>query len=298
MEIRYLRYFVAVADEGSITAAANRLRVAQPSLSRQLRLLEHEIGAALMERNSRGVLLTEAGSAFAVAARDILSAIDRAVADARARAHGTVGELRLGYAPSPTAEILPLALHALEKSAPDAVVSLHDLGGDELLEGLRSGRLHGAVMVDPGPLLPENVVFRPLKRYAHNVAVGPRHPFARLRQVPLARLASEPFVVYDRRHYAEYTTTLRAILEPVTDNPKIAAECDGLTSLISAVLAGRGVAIVPSVFRRLAGSQIRLRAITPSPPPLIVGYAYRADLPLSPLSRRLLKALQEASRDR
>lgn len=296
MELRYLRYFVAVAEERSITSAATRLRVAQPALSRQLRALEAEIGSSLMERTSRGVMLTEAGLAFAEDAQRILAAVDDAVLAARARSRGTKGDLNIGYAPSPTAEILPPALQALEESAPDVKVTLHDLSGDELLTGLLKGQLHCAVMVEPGELLPANLVFRPLKEYRHCAAFAPQHPFARLKRVPLERLANEPLVVYDRRNYTEYMQTVLALLRPVTASPRIAVECDGLTSLVAAVLAGRGVAIVPEVFSRLVGNRVRLRAIHPAGAPLVVGYAHRVDVPLSSVARRFMDALKKAAR--
>jgi DNA-binding transcriptional LysR family regulator len=296
MELRYLRYFIAVAEERSITSAAARLRVAQPALSRQLRALEDEIGSPLMERNSRGVMLTEAGLAFAEDARRILAAVDEAVSAARARSRGTKGDLSIGYAPSPTAEILPPALQALEKSAPEVNVTLHDLSGDELLTGLLNGQLHCAVMVEPGDLLPANLVFRPLKQYRQCVAFAPQHPFARLKRVPLERLAKEPLVVYDRRNYTEYMQTVLALLRPVTASPRIAAECDGLTTVVAAVLAGRGVAIVPEVFSRLVGNRVRLRAIHPAGAPLVVGYAHRVDVPLSSVTRRFIDALKKIAR--
>jgi DNA-binding transcriptional LysR family regulator len=295
MELRYLRYFVAVADAGSITSAASRLRVAQPALSRQIRALEHELGAALMERNSRGVMLTDAGVAFAGDARQILAALDSAITSARARARGSKGVLRVGYAPSPTAEILPAALRVLEKAEPEVKVALHDLSGNEMLAALQNGKLQFAVLVDPGALLPANVVFRPLKHYPQCVAFAPEHRFARLKRVPLAQLALEPLVIYDRQEYSEYLHTVISVLSPVTDKLRIATECDGLTSLIAAVLAGRGVAIVPEIFRRLAGRDIRVRPIDPPPAPLVVGYAHRVDTPLSPIARRLGRILKEIS---
>ena len=136
MELKYLKSIVAVADEGSITSAARRLRIGQPALTRQLQALESEIGSSLLERNSRGILLTEAGTAFAKDARAILEATDAAVGAAQARARGAKGELNVDYAPSPTAKLLPPALLTLEKSVPEVTVTLHDLAGDELLAGL------------------------------------------------------------------------------------------------------------------------------------------------------------------
>jgi len=296
VELRYLRYFIAVAEERSITRAAARLRVAQPALSRQLRALETEIGSPLMERNSRGVMLTEAGLAFAEDAQRILADVEAVVSAARARGRGTKGDLRIGYAPSPTSEILSPALQTLGKSSPEVNVKLHDLSGDELLTGLLKGQLHCAVMVEPGESLPANVVFRPLKSYRQCVAFAPHHVFARLRRIPLARLANEPLVVYDRRDYTEYFKTVLALLRPVTEKPRIAIECDGVTTLIAAVLAGRGVAIVPEVFSRLIGNRVRLRAIHPAGAPLVVGYAHRVDVPLSAVTRRFLDALKQAAR--
>ncbi|HEU5078785.1 MAG TPA: LysR family transcriptional regulator [Opitutaceae bacterium] len=296
VELRYLRYFVSVAEEGSITKAAARLRVAQPALSRQLRLLEHEIGSPLMGRNSRGVVLTEAGLAFAGDAQRILDDVDAAIVAAKARSRGTKGELAIGYAPSPTAEILPSALRILETSAPDVSVALHDMSGDELLTGLQKGKLNCAVMVEPGNLLPASLVFRPLKQYRQCVAFGPEHAFARMKRVPLERVAREPLVTYDQRHYTEYMQTLLAFLAPVTKTPRIVAECDGMSTLVAAVLAGRGVAIVPEVFRRLSGNRVRLRAIHPPGAPLVVGYAHRVDIPISPVVRRFVEALKKASR--
>lgn len=293
MELRYLRYFASVVEHGSITAAANQLRVAQPALSRQLRLLEHEIGFSLMERTSRGVLLTEAGAEFAKDAQRILADVARSIERVRALSRGDAGTLHIGYAPSPTAEILPLALEALKRRAPQVEVKLHDLGGDELLAGLLDGTVHLALMVDPGSLLPRNVVFRPVRQYKQCVAVPAKHRFARCRKVKLEQVAAEPLVVYDRREYKEYFTTVQEILRPVTSSPKIAGEVDGLTSLISAVLSGRGVALVPHVAQRLAGNQLKFVPLTPEPAPTSVGYAHRTDVPLSPIARRLTAALKQ-----
>src|SRR5262245_48875521 len=119
VELRHLRYFVAVAELSNVSKAARRLRVAQPALSRQIRDLEHELGVPLLERSSRGVRLTEAGRIFAVEAREVLARTDAAVQSARAVARGEAGELHLGYAPSPTAELLPRALHAFHNVAPN-----------------------------------------------------------------------------------------------------------------------------------------------------------------------------------
>jgi DNA-binding transcriptional LysR family regulator len=150
-------------------------------------------------------------------------------------------------------------------------------------------------MVEPGDLLPANLVFHPLKRYLQCVAFSPGHPFARLRRVPLERVGEEPLIVYDRKDYTEYIQSVLELLAPVTKRPRIAAECDGLTTLIAAIVAEKGVAIVPEVFSRFVGNRVRLRPIYPTSVPLVVGYAHRVDVPLAPMARRFISALKKVA---
>src|SRR5688572_30338265 len=141
MELRHLRYFIAVAESLSFTKASARLRVAQPALSRQVQALEDELGVDLLKRSPRGVMLTAEGKLFLAEARDLTVRAAESVDRVRALARGEYGELHVGYAPSPTAEILPPALAAFQKLAPGVKLVLHDLAGDELAEGLRGGTL-------------------------------------------------------------------------------------------------------------------------------------------------------------
>src|SRR5262245_21153562 len=137
MELRHLRYFVAVAEEQNVTRAAARLHVSQPPLSRQIRDLEEELGVALFTRSARSVRLTEQGRVFLLEARAVLLRVEEAVRAVRATSGGERGELRLGYAPSPTVELLPAALGAFQQAAPKVRVILHDLSSEQLTAGLR-----------------------------------------------------------------------------------------------------------------------------------------------------------------
>ena len=118
MELRHLRYFLAVGEALNFTKAAARLRVAQPALSRQIQDLEDEIGVDLLRRSSRGVTLTAEGKLFLEEVRELLKHAYESVERVRALARGEYGELHIGYAPSPTVEILPPALAAFQKSGP------------------------------------------------------------------------------------------------------------------------------------------------------------------------------------
>src|SRR6516162_482874 len=150
MELRHLRYFVAVAEMENISRAARqRLHVAQPSLSRQIRDLEDEIGFCLLERTAKSVRLTDAGRAFLSDARALLQQADEAVKKARTIANVEPTELQVGYSPTPTAEILPKTLRAFQRKMPNVHVRLHDWSNQEILDGLRDGRLQLGLIVRP-----------------------------------------------------------------------------------------------------------------------------------------------------
>src|SRR5688572_29013403 len=137
VELRHLRYFIAAAEEENVSRAALKLHVSQPALSRQIRDLEDELRFPLFERTAKSVRLTDAGRIFLSEARDVLKRAEEAINKARATATGGRGELHVGYAPSPTARILPMALRAFQARMPKVRVRLHDLSSEEIVAGLR-----------------------------------------------------------------------------------------------------------------------------------------------------------------
>src|SRR5215469_6919002 len=141
MELRHLRYFVAVAEMENVSHAALKLHVSQPALSRQIRDLEGEIGFSLFERTAKSVRLTDAGRIFVDNARALLQNADEAVTKARAVANVEAAELHVGYSPTPTAEILPKTLRSFQRAMPHVHVKLHDLSSSAILDGIRSGQL-------------------------------------------------------------------------------------------------------------------------------------------------------------
>ncbi|MGA7391092.1 MAG: LysR substrate-binding domain-containing protein [Terrimicrobiaceae bacterium] len=165
----------------------------------------------LLERSTRGIKLTEAGKFFADEAGAVLARADQALKAVRALARGETGELRVGYAPSPTAEILPRALAAFQTAAPCVRVTLLDLASDDLESALLDGRVHVSVMVKPGSRPQPEVLFEEIVRYALRVAVARHHRFARMRKVPLPRLLGEPLAAYARAEYTEYHEMLDTI---------------------------------------------------------------------------------------
>jgi DNA-binding transcriptional LysR family regulator len=271
MELRHLRYFVAVAENLNFTRAAALLRIAQPALSRQVQDLEDEIGVDLLTRSTRGVTLTAEGKLFLEETRELLRRVDEAVAKTRALARGEYGELHIGYSPSPTVELLPLALEAFQKTVPRVTVNLHDLAGNELSEGVRSGRLELAVMQRPQEANAAGLIFEPLLTNSICIAIPPTHPFAKMKSVPLVALAKEKLVVFHRREYADYHALLARVLHGMNPRPAIAGECDGASSLITEIAAGRGIAILPLVFEKIVGARLKLRPLAPAPAPQEIG---------------------------
>src|SRR5580692_1009607 len=191
MELRHLRYFVAVAEEQNITRAALRLHLSQPPLSRQIRNLEDELGIALFDHEANAVRLTEAGRVFLTEARMILRHAEKAAQMAKEVAGGRRGDIQIGYAPSLTVEILPRALRHFRKSNPGVRVQLHDLSTQEMLHGLTDGKLHAALLVRVPPKMLAGLLFEELQRHAVCVALHPSHPLARARRVGLEHVAKE-----------------------------------------------------------------------------------------------------------
>ena len=275
MELRHLRYFVAAAEAENVTRAAAKLHVAQPAVSRQIRDLEEELGVALLERTAKSVRLTDAGRVFLEEARAVLQRADDAVQAVRAVAGGRRGELHVGYAPSLTVQILPRALRRFQEELTGVRVSLHDLSTQEMLAGLREGKLHVALMVAPAGAQLRGLRFHELARYPICVAVAPGHRFARQRAITLEKAVAEPLIAYSRADYPEYHTAIAKMFAPTGRVPAIAEEHDSVTSLIAAVEAGRGIALVPSCMACLAGPRLKILPLQPPTDPVIVGAVCR-----------------------
>jgi DNA-binding transcriptional LysR family regulator len=274
MELRHLRYFVAVAETENVSRAALRLHVSQPALSRQIRNLEEEIGFLLMARTAKSVRLTAAGRTFLADARAVLLRVEEAVEAARAVATGQRGELHVGYAPSPTVRILPPALRAFQAALPEVRVKLHDWSTEEMLAGLREGTLQIAFLVRPTRAMLRGLHFEELAREELRLAVPPKHPFARLRSVPVARAAQEPLVAYSRKDFPEYHETIDAVFAGAGCRPRIVEEHESGASMIAAVEAGSGLALVPQSLECSMGARLKLIPLLPAPAPLVIGAAW------------------------
>ena len=274
MELRHLRYFVAAAEAENVSRAALKLHVSQPALSRQIRDLEQELGFSLFERSAKSVRLTEAGKTFLTEARGVLQRAEEAVNRARALANGEHAQLHLGYAPSPTARILPTILRSFQSQFPKVRVKLHDLSTEEMLAGIREGKLELAILVRPARSTLRGLRFEELARDTMCLAVPPDHALARRRFATLAQVAQERLVAFSRTDFPEYHEYLETLFAPTKSEPRIAEEHDGAASLIAAVEAGIGVAIVPESFACFTGPRLKLIPLSPMPEPIVIGGAW------------------------
>ena len=275
MELRHLRYFVAVAEGENVSRAALKLHVSQPGISRQIHNLEDEIGFPLFERSAKSIRLTAAGKIFLIEARDVLQRAADAVTKARAGL-ATQAEINVGYAPSGTVEILPRALRGFMGAFPGARVTLHDLSVEEMLPQLLQKQLDIALTMPPRKL-PRELDMKVLERYAICVAVWPRHPLAKSPFVSLGQIAPEPIVAYNRKDYPDYQKYLEKMFATIGRHPLIGSEQDGLTSLIAAVAAGQGFARVPSCVSCMAGPRLKLLPLRPALPPMTVAALWRKE---------------------
>ena len=294
MELRHLRYFVAVAEEQNVSRAALRLHVSQPPLSRQIHDLERELGVLLFKRTPKAITLTEAGKVFLLEARAVLHRVNEAIGVAKAAASGKTGRVRVGYAASPSVEILPRALRTFKQSNPNVGVDLHNMTSRAILNGLHDGSLDVALVVTVSPSEFDGLIVEHLRTYGMRVAMHPRHRLARRSRVPLREIAKESLVAFSRLEHPEHPVFLARVFASQPRKPHIAEECDTATSLIAAVEAGRGVALVFETMSRLAGERLVFRPITPALRRYPVDIAYREGV--SKAAMAFVKAIRRTQR--
>ncbi len=270
MELRHLRYFVAVAREGHITRAAEKLHMQQPPLSQQIRALETEIGAALFVRLPRGVALTDAGRSFFTDAEAILSQVEGAKTRAQRTARGEVGRIAVGFTTSaPFHPLVARAIRAFRTTRPDVSFGLDESSSAELVAGLRDQRLDIAFsrsgLVDPGGIAVHELLHEDMA-----VALPARHALARRPSLTLKDLAAETFILYRRRHSPEqdgrglYDVIIAACAE-AGFSPHVGQEAPRIVSTLNLVAAGLGITIVPASLSRLPLEGVTYRPLKGRP---------------------------------
>ena len=298
MELRHLRYFVAVAEELHFRRAAIRLRVAQPPLSRQIRDLERELGTDLFLRDKRRVQLTHAGRAFLPEARLVMAQTERAKRAAQRASQGEVGRLHVGFVEAATySGLLPTVLRFFRKHLPEVGLELLELSSYQQTEALRDGRIEMGIMHSPPPnadrwLKVERVLRDPL------VAALPRgHALAKRRSLSLPMLAPEPFLFFPRSAAPALYDRIIAACREAGFSPAVVQEAAQMQTIIALVAAGMGVALVPGSIAQLRRPGAVYRPVHD----LAVDMGMWAVWKLgdaSPIRERFLSVMRDAARNR
>ncbi|MGC4000925.1 MAG: LysR substrate-binding domain-containing protein [Anaeromyxobacter sp.] len=294
LELRHLRYFLAVAEELHFRRAAERLRMSQPPLSQQIKQLEAQLGFELFARTRRRVALTAAGRAFAPGARAVLDRLEQAAREARRVAQGESGALAVGFVASATYALVPRLYRIFRQRHPGVELTLVELSTAEQLEALASGRIQVGIGRPP---VTEDVTATLLAEEPILAALPHGHPLARRRTVPLASLAAEPFVFYPRRPRPNWLDVLQAEPRAAGFRPPVAQEVQELSTALTLVAARVGVTLAPAsaAALRLAGVVFRPLA-APAPTTRLLAL-HRPDGP-TVLVARLLAVAREVLRAR
>jgi DNA-binding transcriptional LysR family regulator len=292
VELRHLRSFVAVAEERHFGRAAERLHMAQPPLSQQIRRLEAQLGVTLLHRTTRSVELAPAGEVLLVRAREILAAVDRATEDTMRAARGEFGRLAVGFTGSATYALLPQVAAALRGALPGVVL---DLRGELLTPAQVDGLLAGTL--DLGLLRPpvrERELTVEVVRREPLVAVLPEaHRLAGDETVPLEELAAEPFVVYPSHFRSVVHDAVEETCAAHGFLPRVALEVSETATLVSFVAAGLGVSLVPESVRHMTVHGAVYRPLAREAAAVELAVAWRRS-DASPVLARALEIVRRA----
>lgn len=291
MEIRLLKYFVAVAEELHFSRAAVRLHIAQPPLSQQIRKLEEELGVQLLSRSKRRVELTEPGRVFLASARSILAQTESAIAEVRRASRGEVGRLPVALVGSATYEdAIPEILRVFRERYPDVAITLHELSTGEQLKALRDGHIQVGFLRPPVHdvgLALDTVFHEPLI-----AALPVTHQQANEQCVPIAALANDPFIMVPHAQgLGLYELVVSACLQ-AGFTPQISQEAGELQTVIGLVAAGFGVSLLPAAARKLHSNGVVYVPLA-APVPVIEIAAAHLHTDTSPVLAAFLSVVRE-----
>jgi DNA-binding transcriptional LysR family regulator len=291
MELRHLRYFAALAVEGSFNRAAAKLHLTQPTLSRQVKDLEEELGVALVRRGANAVTLTPAGEVFYTETLDVLARAEQAVR--RIRERGKAGSLRVGFNPSLTAGVMPRVIERFHAVEPKVRLELADLAPGEMVAEAQARRID--ILITPTGIESdlEEFAWEILRKLAPVLVLSPRHPLARLKKIPPSSLRRVTLLGLDRKDYPEYATRMRTLFRPFGFVPQFEPEgADGINTLFAQLEAESGAAILTESVGAMLPRALVLRPFSAKLAPIIIKVGWLADR-LAPQAETFVRLLRE-----
>ena len=290
MELRHLRYFVAVAEELHFGRAANRVGIAQPPLSKQIRQLEDEIGVKLFKRTKRSVSLTYAGETFLKEARQALELSERAVRSARRADRGEVGRLVVSFVGSATYSFLPYALRSFRTRFPHVELFLRELTTYQQLDGLHRKAVDAGV-VRP-PIKDDALFIETLLQEPFIVALPEGHALASCTSITLQMLAPEGFVMFSRQQGTTFHDQVVSLCHQAGFSPKVVQEAVHIPTVLGLISAGMGITLVPASIRKLQFAGVLYRDLAQVDRITELAMAYRRD-DESPVLQSFLNVTRE-----
>ncbi|MCX2561516.1 LysR family transcriptional regulator [Acetobacter farinalis] len=295
MDIRHLRYFVTVADHGSITRAAEELGMEQPPLSQQIKQLEQKLGVALFERQTRGVTLTEIGATLLPRARTILDLQSQFLVTAHGLARGELGHIRLGLAGAvPLLPVIPLAIRRFRESAPDITLSLEESNTPALCAALHDARIDIAIVRPPLPD-PFRLSVFPLLDEPTVIALPRGHRLAHHPVISLDTVADDPLIIFPRELGPGFHDAILSAYQRAGVTPTMGQQAPQIAGTVPLVAAGLGVSVVPHSLSQIHAGGVTFHALSEPAPRATLAVAVRSGQTM-PLVTKFLKILRAACR--
>ncbi|SKC88379.1 DNA-binding transcriptional regulator, LysR family [Burkholderia sp. YR290] len=297
MELRHLKYFVVVAEERHFTRAAERLGMAQPPLSQQIRKLEHEIGALLFRRLTRGVELTDAGRVLYEDARRIVDQVEQAKTRAQSAARGQTGHIRVGFASSVVFHpVIAEIVRAYRETHPDVRLSPSESNVAALIDDLLAERIDLAIIRQTAQES-ERLKIEALFDEHMVVALPPQHRLGGEADISLQSLAQETLIMFPRSIAPVLYDEVMSACQRAGFSPQLGQESTQVASAVSMVAAGFGVSIVPESIRQVAATGVTYHAIDGPGPKAQIVIAYRST-EFSKVVRDFLEVARRSTRNR
>jgi DNA-binding transcriptional LysR family regulator len=292
MEIRHLRYFVAVAEELSFTRAAAVLHVAQSAVSAQIRFLEDSVGVTLLERNSRHVELTGAGRMFLQGAKKLIFDLEEVTRQTRRIGRAETGHLAIGFIGAQSHEWMPLVLRRFRHKYPDVEVTLTEMVPSVQLEALSAHRLDLGVVGAIDGKAPPGLQVECIAEEEPFVGVPTDHALANRPFVRLGQLKGEGFILVSRENAPSYRSWLARLCHKAGFTPKVVQEVDRARTSVQYVAAGFGISIFGEHICRQPAPGVKFIPLRPAAQKIRYGVAWRNE-PSAPLVHRFIEYTKE-----
>lgn len=294
MELRQIRYFVAVAEEGNFGAAARRLNISQPPITRQIRKLEDELGVVLFKRTTKGAELTAAGTAFLDDARQTLAQVSRGIERSQAAQRGELGTIEIGYFGSPIYKVVPELLQAFHNAMPDVGISLHRMGKSAQIDALKAGRLHvgfGRYYPPEPGIAVEEVLVEGLSvavpvGFETDPPIGDR----------LALFRDTPLILFPEKGRPNFADEVLSILKRERVEARVEAVAEDARSALTLTAIGAGATIVPGTVAEFRWSGVRFIPLETLDMECPVNCVYRRS-ETSPLLKAILSTVRNYRSD-